>query len=770
MFRQNNMRVGFAKVIAAVLLALSAGACSTTSRLGKDDVLYTGVKAIDYVPSGAQKKIPSGVKEKVKTAVDVAPNNYISLIGMRSPFPIGLWVYNHWNAPQKGWKRKLYDKLVEEPVLVSDVRPQLRIKMIENELASNGYFNNSASYEIVHNKKNSKKAKIAYTVSAGAPYLLDTIELLPDTTFLYHKIDSIARRIPYLKAGERYSVDSLSAARIAIANDLRNRGYYFFQPDYIEYLADSTITKERIALRLTVARNTPPFALERYTTGKVTVVVNRNAGGGKPDTVQEPNLTLVRMRPLKLRTAMIPECVTFRPGRTFSVREMNRTQTYLSRLGIFNSIQIHAYPDTTSFDKRRLDVIVDCTLDSPYEASIEANVSSKSNSYLGPGLTMSLTNRNMFGGGEQFRIGLTGSYEWQTGHNRSSVFNSYEVGLNTSLAFPRLLAPKFVRVSRRNLNWTRFNLGLDLLNRPHYFNMSQVSASVSYDWQLRRYFSYTFTPLKLTYIKVVRTTQLFDSIIAANPAVGLSFRDQFIPQMSWSMVYDRQINRDNAINVQTTVAEAGNVSWALWRMFGVRSEKKLFGMPFSQFLKGTVQAVYSRRLGSGDNWLVSRVYGGIAHAYGNSSEVPYSEQFYVGGANSIRAFSVRSIGPGSYHPGGTKGNNFDETGTFKFEFNMEYRFPIYGPLHGAMFLDSGNVWLLKNDPMRPGGKLEGRKFFKELAVGTGVGLRFDISMLIIRGDLGIGIHAPYDTGKSGYYNMTSFKNSLAFHLAIGYPF
>ena len=114
----------------------------------------------------------------------------------------------------------------------------------------------------------------------------------------------------------------------------------------------------------------------------------------------------------------------------------------------------------------------------------------------------------------------------------------------------------------------------------------------------------------------------------------------------------------------------------------------------------------------------------------------------MGGANSIRAFSVRSIGPGSYHPEGGKGNNFDETGTFKFEFNMEYRFPIYGPLHGAMFLDSGNVWLLKNDPMRPGGKLEGRNFFKELALGTGVGLRFDISMLVIRGDLGIGIHAP----------------------------
>lgn len=208
----------------------------------------------------------------------------------------------------------MYDKLVEEPVLVSDVRPQLRVKMIENELADNGYFNNSASYELVHNKKNSKKAKISYTVTPGAPYLIDSIEFLPDTSFLYHKIDSIAGRLPYFTPGMRYSVDSLNTARIHIANELRNRGYYFFRPEFIEYLADSTITRERIALRLTVARNTPAYALERFSTGKVTVVVNRNTGGGTPDTIQEPDLTLVRMRPLKLRTAVIPECVTFRPG------------------------------------------------------------------------------------------------------------------------------------------------------------------------------------------------------------------------------------------------------------------------------------------------------------------------------------------------------------------------------------------------------------------------------------------------------------------------
>ena len=167
---------------------------------------------------------------------------------------------------------------------------------------------------------------------------------------------------------------------------------------------------------------------------------------------------------------------------------------------------------------------------------------------------------------------------------------------------------------------------------------------------------------------------------------------------------------------------------------------------------------------------MSRVAVGAAHAYGNSTQVPYAEQFYCGGANSVRAFTVRSIGPGSYHDPALDDTYFDQTGTFKFEANVEYRFPIAGPLHGALFLDAGNVWLLKDDPQRPGGQLKASTFLNDIALGTGAGLRFDIGMLVVRGDLGIGIHAPYDTGRSGYYNMTSFGKSLAFHLAIGYPF
>ncbi len=756
--------------LGTLLLLIATAACSTTGRIPTDEMLYTGLKGIRY-DNADSVKLPDELKSEIRSAVNVAPNNYWKLVGWRYPFPLGLWVYNNWPNPPKGFKHWIYEKLVEEPVLVSDVRPEVRTKMLDQLLDNNGYFSGATSYTL-NKAKNPKKASISYTVYPGQPYPIESMELLPDTSHLYHLIDSFARKDSYLMSGMRYSTDSLSDARIRITNRVRNNGYYFFQPSYIEYLADTVQTPGKVAMRMVLASKIPDFCLRKYSTGHITVNIFRANGGGTPDTIQYPDITIVQMMPSRLRRRILPECIRFRPGRTFSVRDMNRTQTYLSRLGIFSGIEIEAIPDTASSpDNPRLNVQINCTFDKPLEVSVEANATSKSNSYIGPGLIVGVTNRNIFGGGEQLSVKLNGSYEWQTGGGRKGgIFNSYEAGITTSLAVPRLIAPKFVRRSRYQLNWTRFQLNADLLNRPHYFRMAQFNMSMSYDWRVTRHIQNTFTPFKLTYTKLMNTTEVFDSIMDANQAVALSFRSQFIPQMMYSFTFDKALDRDNLINWQFSVQEAGNVFWGIYELCGRHGEKELFGTPFSQFIKGTTQVVYNRRL-SGDNWLVGRIATGAAHAYGNASQVPYAEQFYVGGANSIRAFTVRSIGPGSYHaPEGTPEDNFDQTGTFKFEANLEYRFPIFGPLHGAVFLDTGNVWLLKDDPQRPGGKLQASTFLRDLALGTGVGLRFDIGMLVLRGDLGIGIHAPYDTGHGGYYNMPSFGKSLAFHLAIGYPF
>ena len=761
----------------ALTLALSllASGCSTTARLSESDPLYNGMK-LDLHPTDDEKLPPEMVSD-LTNAVNVRPNNPWPILSpyKRSPFPLGLWLYNHWNDSVKGLKGWIYRKYAESPVLVSDARPEMRVKMLKAILDNNGYFGSSASYELKP-AKNPKKAAVVYNVDVSKPYLLDSIIFFNSTDPLEHFIDSLAKKSKYLVKGERFCVDSLSAERVRIANALRNRGYYYFKPEFIEFEADSLITPGAVALRMDLVANMPEMSRKQYRTGNIYTTLLRKSKRkpGVPDTLFTRKGEVVVFRPQRLRKNLIPSCITFRQGKIFSVRDMDRTQARLSRLGIFGEIQLQAVPSDTSASNNTLDLFITCRYDSPMEASIEANVTSKSNSYLGPGLILGLTHNNLFGGAEKLSLQLNANYEWQTGRkNHGSVMNSYEFGLTGTLSFPRLLAPKFIRRTNRELNWTNISLGVDVMNRPHYFRLAEFNAGISYEWHPTRNTLSQLTLFKIAYTKLMRTTHEFDSIMQANPAVALSFQSQYIPQLSYTYQLNKFLERSNinGINFSFTFTEAGNVFDGIYRLCGVKGQKNLFGTPFSQFVKAQAQLVYSRRLVRGsEQWLVSRIFIGAAHAYGNSREVPYSEQFYIGGANSIRAFTVRSLGPGSYRPPKELQNGyFDQTGTFKLELNTEYRFPIISVLHGAAFIDAGNIWLLRNDPARPGGTLRGKTFLKDIALGTGVGLRVDIGMLVIRGDLGYGLHAPYYNGTNHYFNI-KFKKAFAFHLAIGYPF
>ena len=529
---------------------------------------------------------------------------------------------------------------------------------------------------------------------------------------------------------------------------------------------------------MTLKKGIPAQALKPYYVGDVTVRLNRATGDGTPDTIRYPRMTVAYYKPIRLKKWVLPKNITFKPGEIYSIAIQNETQSNLGRLGIFRTVAVEVTPLDSLIRKDSLDVTIQATFDVPLEATIEANVSSKSNSYIGPGLIFGINHNNVFGGGEKLSVKLNGSYEWQTGggsqHGKASLFNSYEVGLNSSLTYPRIVPgflPQLPR-TRKYPAYTRFQLGANLMNRPHYFRMVSFNGSMSYDYRTSLRAGHSVTPFKLVYTKLLNTTESFDKTMEENPAIALSFRDQFIPSSSYTYTYDTSYGRevDNRFIWQFMGMSAGNILSGITSLFGQHGEKHIFGSSFSQFVKGSAEMKYYHRFRA-EHWLATRLFIGAEHAYGNSKEVPYSEQFYIGGANSIRAFTIRSLGPGSYIPAKDDVDGyFDQTGTFKLEANIEYRFPIWGDLHGAAFVDAGNIWLLKKDPKRPGGELDRKTFLKDIALGTGIGLRYDIGMLVLRGDLGIGIHAPYDTGKKGYYNMTSFKNSLAFHLAIGYPF
>ena len=758
--------------ITAFIFLMILAACSTTRRLEPGETRYTGLGNFK-VETADGKKLPAALSDELKKTGETDANNYI--IAPFIKIPLGLWVYNNWNDSSHGLKGWLYRKLVKQPVLISDVKPDLRVKLMEQLLDNNGYFGSTVSYDVEYAKFNKRKAAIGYTLHVTDPYTIDSIIYLNRPEPLCNYLDSVAKLSPYLQKGEIFCVDSLEHERVRITNSLRNHGYYYFKPEYIEFLADSLITPKKIAIKFSLVNTMPGMAKLRYKTGKIETIIlrNNNEDPGTPDTISTPRGDLIVMEPAHLRKHLIPSCITFREGKIFTVRDMNRTQTRLSRLGIFGSVTIQPVAADTSASNPTVNVYTICRFQNPMEASIEVNATSKSNSYLGPGIILGLSHNNIFGGGERLSFQFNADYEWQTGRNRNGVFNSYEFGLNASLAFPRMLAPKFVKRTSRELNWTTINLGASLLNRPKFFKLAEFNAGIVYEWRAARNSVNQFTPFKITYNKLISSTHEFDSIMEQNPAVALSFESVFIPQMSYTYTLDKFLEREriNGFNFQVTVTEAGNIFDGIWSLAGVKGKKTLFGTPFSQFIKGQVQLVYNRRLvRKSDQWLVSRVLVGAEHPYGNSNQVPYSEQFYIGGANSIRAFTVRSLGPGSYRsPESERDGYFDQTGTFKLELNTEYRFPIVSVLHGAVFVDAGNIWLLKEDPLRPGGLLKASTFLRDIALGTGVGLRVDIGVMVLRGDLGYGLHAPYYTGINHYFNI-KFKNAFAFHLAIGYPF
>ncbi|MBR5087172.1 MAG: BamA/TamA family outer membrane protein [Muribaculaceae bacterium] len=804
--------------IAILLLLVFAWmlvACSTTKLLGDGEVLYTGVKKVQYNNLDTVK-IESDVKDQIFSAINYKPNNPLYSPYIRNPFPIGLWVYNHWYTTTnengkvtkikedslkkiKGFKSWLYKALVAKPVLISNVRPQTRVTMIDELLHDNGYFGSKSSYSLEYSKNNPKKAKISYNIDLHKPYTLGKITYLEDSahidaidrsikskkfnfsksystdSLIYFYIDSTAYISKYFKTGSRYCADSLNTVRINIANELRNRGYYYFRPEYIEYLADSVSQKGVINIQMVKTSDIPEHAFTRFVTGNDTVFVENFTGRGVPDTVKSRFCIIVKKQPVHISDRLISSCIRGLKGRPFRVGNMDVIQMNLARTGIFSSVNIETVPkdSTDSIGNRFMDLRIYCTLDKPIEVKVEAQGTTKSNSFIGPGIGVGIKHKNIFGGAEQLSADLTGSYEWQTGKGgayKNSDFNSYEVGLDVSLAIPRLLAPRFIDRTRRYLNWTRFTVGGEFLNRPNFFKMARMSAEMTWEWHARKYSQHRFTPFKLTYSNLLSTTAAFDSAYFFNRAVKQAFEDVFIPQMIYSYTLDRTFGKNNIVwNI--TATEAGNLAYCLWRAFGVKSgEMHIMNTYFSQFLKVQTQVVWTRSF-LNEHKLVGRLLVGAAHAYGNFDEVPYMEQFYIGGSNSLRGFSVRSVGPGSYHQEYENAlSYYDQTGTFKLETNLEYRFPLLGYLKGAVFLDAGNVWLLKDDEFRPGGKLTGKNFFNEIALNTGLGVRFDMSMIVLRADLGIALHAPYDTGQRGYFNIPRFKDSLAFHIAIGYPF
>lgn len=751
--------------------------CSTTKKLTDGEVLYIGVKKMK-IETPPKLKLKGPEKSALTSPMSYPPNNPLFAPYVRSPFPIGLWVYNWHIKKEKGLKWWLYRKLAKEPVLISDVQPELRLKMVENNMKDFGFFGLESRYEIIPRKRNPKKAKISYWVKLPDPFRYSSVDLWG----WKGQMDSLVRqsmRFSLLKAGEQYDVNVLEQERQRISDILRNRGYYYFQPQYIEFLADTTRRHGEVDLRIGLKQGIPEVAFHPYTIRNVDVSLFGNDDSDRRDTLEYDRLQMDYSPPQTLKPKILSQAVKVRPGQLYTARRQNRTQSGIVQLGVFKFVNLTINPVDTSYG-RKLDYKISADYALPIETEVEVDIASKSNNLLGPGLILSLNNKNMFKRAETFSLKLTGAYEWQVGgekrtKGRSGLINSYELGVNLNLSVPRLLVPGFLKSGKDRQERTHFQIGTDFLNRHSYFRMISFWGSATYDFNSSRRNYHSVVPFKLNYTHLLRTSHEFDSTLNKNPAIALSFKDQFIPSMSYTYTFDRAATyrNPNRLFWQTSITQAGNIISGIQYLAGKRGEgREILGNRYSQFLKLTSEIIKYRQV-SENSQVAMRLMGGIGYAYGNSRVMPYSEQFYIGGANSIRAFQIRSIGPGSYHPEKRSVTAYlDQTGDIKLEGNIGYRFKIAGRLNGAVFVDAGNVWLLRKEKERPGGEFRLKDLWREIALGTGFGLRYDITYIVIRADLGVALHAPYNTGKPGYFNIRNydFRDGLVLNLAIGYPF
>ncbi|MCC8153162.1 MAG: BamA/TamA family outer membrane protein [Tannerellaceae bacterium] len=772
-YKSNNIGVRIGWIL---LLFILLAACSTTKNLPEGEVLYTGIKKIEVTEKDNSAYGRESLNE-VESALKYPPNN--ALLGsssIRFPLPVGLWMYNAFVNKEGKVSRWIFKRFAAKPAFISTVNPDVRTKVAYNLLRENNYFDGYTSHEVIPDKKNDRKAKIEYTISMNHSYTYDSIW----TVRMRHAMDTLIRLNKgdqLLHKGDPFNVSIMEAERNRLSKIMRNNGFYYFRPNFLVYEADTTIVPGKVWLRMVRKEGIPGQALRPYTIGNIAVRMNGFYNESPTDSIQYKDLTIHYQGKLRVRPGVLYNRIKFRPGDLYTQDKQDKTQTALSQLQVFRYAEMDFNPPDTTRRNSVLDLDIHTVYDLPLNGEFEVNLTTKSNDQTGPGAIFSVTKRNIFGGGEVFGVQLKGSYEWNTGNRVSggnASLNSYELGITTTLSVPKLLFPGFIHKEYEYPTSTNFRLYADMLQRAGFFRLLSFGGNMNYDFQPTPVSKHSITAFRLSYNLLQSTTHEFDSISQRNPALFQSLQNQFIPAIGYTYTYDDiALKRKNHFWWQTSVTQAGNIINGLLAIGGYDYNevgKKLLNNPFAQFIKGTSEIRYTFNFNQ-KHAIATRIMSGAVYSYGNARVTPYNEQFFIGGANSIRAFTVRSIGPGRFVPeSDSRYAYLDQTGEFKFEANAEYRFKIMGDLHGATFMDTGNVWLLREDEARPDGKLKGSRFFKDLALGTGVGLRYDLDFLVIRLDLGIALHIPYDTGKSGYYNIPKFKDGLGWHLAVGYPF
>lgn len=809
-----------ALVVICLLMACIMMSCSSTSNLDEGEQLYTGLKPIEYVNYDYCSHFVD-TKEEMEAALATAPNG--ALFGSsyyRTPFPYALWIYNAYSKSNTMVAKWLTSSFGKAPVLLHNVNPELRASVAESVLQNHGYFRGKVSYDVVYGKPKKIKndtisrprtAKIAYTVDMGPLYTIDTVQY---SNFKGEAFEMLKGTESLLKSGNPFDIATLDSERSRIYDLFRNHGYYYYQPSYTSFLADTLQTPGKVKLMLHLTDSLEERVMRKWVIGRVDVDIRRTSRETLTDTLNRRFLT-IRFGGKKspIRPRVILSDVKLRPGQLFSQDDYSESMSRLLAKGIYSTMNMEFTPkvnengdyvilsDTVSQVTREgqsrkdagiLDMRINCVLDKPYDFTLQANYLGKTSGRMGPGVGLGFAKRNAFRGGELLSFNVAANYEFQTGAGASANANNYEISGDLTLSMPRLLLPSFI-VSKRH-RWqttpsTLISIARETINRSGFFRRHILSAELSYVFQNTYKSVHQFSPLILEYDRMVDVSNDYIIHEIESPVLLANGDDRFMPKMRYSYRYTSPMNYRNPIYASFTLTEASNLLALGYVLSGKKwgeQYKKAFGAPFAQFLKLEAEWRKTWKVGEYSS-VVAHAQGGAVFSYGNSETAPYSERFYVGGANSIRAFPARGIGPGRSYNGNEKYSYVTNTGEMKLVGNLEYRPRLFGSLYGALFVDIGNVWCFDDPPIKfsdqesydviyqymgdqKGRNFEMKHFLNDLAVGVGVGIRYDLDFFVLRLDWGFALHTPYSNLKSGYFNIPSFGKGQCLNFAIGYPF
>lgn len=766
-----------------LLLGLSLFSCRPTRKLTDGEYLL--------VKNEVEIDNPKVDKEELESYIRQKPNRKI--LGF---FRFHLQVYNIGKSmkPERKLGAWLRNTVGEEPVIYDKTKTDLTEQQFELYLANKGYFNAIVQDSVIYHKK---KACVTYTITTGKPYTIRNISYTISDENIKDLV--LKRESTLLKPGDNYDVEVMQKERENIATRLKNRGYYNFAKEFIYYEADSSIGKKQVDINLYI-KNIPVKGVNELDTLRERphelyyindIIINtdyspRNKDTVKYDTLVHDNIYFLYKKKMKYKPETILRAISLSKPTPDSLQlyaewKKERSYQYLSGLRAFRYINI-IYNDAGERDgKKLLNCIIQLTPSPKQAFSVEAKGTHTAGN-LGVAGVVTFQNKNFMRGAERLEISVAGGLESQVLFDNTVddnidefvPFNTIEFNPEIRLIIPRLVPPILRnRLSKYTTKETHFSISYNFQQRPD-FTRSIVTGSYGYDWYQSRTKRWIFNPVEINAVNVYNKSTEFSEKLNSltNQLIKRSFEPHLTTVTNLSFIYNNQaVNKNKNFTYLMLKGEtSGNLLRLIYYLANPPADKgdevtyELGGIPFAQYLKfeGDIRRylVFNQH-----SMLVGRFMGGAAYPLPNLDVLPFESSFIAGGANGIRAWRTRSLGPG----GLLYEDNFDQFGDIKLEFNLEYRFDIYKWFKGAVFTDAGNVWLMREDTSRVNAEFKFNRFYKEIGWGTGLGTRLDFDFFVIRVDGGYKLYNPNNVEGHKWVKVLAIDR-VNFNIGIGYPF